>query len=119
MPPMRDAWRFGIAGIDHESGARFGADFASLAERDQDAVLRAIQAGTVEGAGWVHLPPRRFFTAILLKEIVGEYYAHPSAWSEVGFGGPASPRGYVRLGENQLDPWEARAHEREDSARDR
>lgn len=25
MPPLRDAWRFGIAGIDHESRARFGA----------------------------------------------------------------------------------------------
>jgi hypothetical protein len=119
MPVMRDAWRFGIAGIDHESRARFGKDFASLAEADQDAVLRAIQAGDVDGAGWPRLPPRRFFTAILLKEIVGEYYAHPSAWSEVGFGGPASPRGYVRLGENQHDPWEARAREAGRGVRDR
>ena len=36
------------------------------------------------------------------------YYAHPSAWNEIGFGGPASPRGYVRMDFNRRDPWEAR-----------
>jgi hypothetical protein len=56
---------------------------------------------------WAWLPAQRFFTTVVLKEVVGEYYAHPAAWSEVGFGGAASPRGYVRLGLNQRDPWEA------------
>jgi hypothetical protein len=72
-------------------------------------VLRAIQDGTASGGVWDRLPPPRFFTTVLLKEVVGAYYAHPAAWSEVGFGGPASPRGYVRLGTNQHDPWEAQA----------
>ena len=35
------------------------------------------------------------------------YYAHPTAWNEIGFGGPASPRGYVRMGFDRRDPWEA------------
>ena len=35
------------------------------------------------------------------------YYAHPTAWNEMGFGGPASPRGYVRMDKNRRDPWEA------------
>jgi hypothetical protein len=38
------------------------------------------------------------------------YYAHPQAWDEIGFGGPASPRGYVRMGFNRYDPWEAVEH---------
>ena len=118
MPPMREAWRLGIYGIEQESRIRFGPRFASLAEADQDAVLRAIQAGDVKDAVWARLPPRRFFTVVLLKEVVGEYYAHPAAWSEVGFGGPASPRGYVRLGENQRDPWEADARETKEPERD-
>ena len=42
----------------------------------------------------------------LLKTVAALYYAHPTAWSEIGFGGPASPRGYVRLGFNETDPWE-------------
>ena len=107
MPPERDAWRLGLEGIDRESRGRFGADFRTLSGADQDAVLRVVQAGDVSGGVWDRLPAKRFFATVLLKEVVGEYYAHPDAWSEVGFGGPASPRGYVRLGENQRDPWEA------------
>jgi hypothetical protein len=108
MPPLRDAWRLGLEGIDQEGRRRFGADFRTLPNGNQDAVLRAIQAGDVSGGVWDRLPAKRFFTTILLKGVVGEYYAHPEAWNEVGFGGPASPRGYVRLGANQRDSWEAR-----------
>jgi hypothetical protein len=112
MPPLPEAWHLGLAGIDEESRRQFGTEFRSLPEANQDTVLRTIQAGDVAGGVWARLPARRFFTIVLLKEVVGEYYAHPAAWSEVGFGGPASPRGYVRLGLNQRDPWEAR--ERDD-----
>ena len=31
----------------------------------------------------------------------------PTAWNEIGWGGPASPRGYVRMGYDERDPWEA------------
>ena len=109
MPPLRDAWRSGLAGIEQESQRRFGGGFTNLSVDHQDAVLRAIQSGDVTADVWKRLPAQRFFATVLLKEVVGEYYAHPAAWSEVGFGGPASPRGYVRLGENQRDPWEAAA----------
>jgi hypothetical protein len=111
MPTAREAWRLGLEGIALESLRRFGRDFRSLTDTERDSVLRAVQTGDVQGELWARLPPQRFFTTILLKEVVGEYYAHPAAWSEVGFGGPASPRGYVRLGVNQRDSWEARIHE--------
>jgi hypothetical protein len=100
--------------LDEESHRRFGRAFGALADDERDAVLRAVQSGEVRGDAWTRLPPQRFFTTVLLKEVVGEYYAHPAAWSEVGFGGPASPRGYVRLGMNQRDPWEARARSEDD-----
>ena len=32
-----------------------------------------------------------------MQDVVEAYYAHPYAWDEVGFGGPAYPRGYMRL----------------------
>jgi hypothetical protein len=118
MPPLREAWRLGLAGIDEESRRRFGADFRSLPEWQRDTVLRGIQAGDVQGGAWEHLPAQRFFTTVLLKEVVGEYYAHPAAWSEVGFGGPASPRGYVRLGLNQRDPWEGEERDDPEAQRD-
>jgi hypothetical protein len=114
MPPSRDAWRLGLEGIDQESHLRFAAAFVSLSGDRQDAVLRAVQTGDVKGGVWERLPAQRFFSTMLLKEIVGEYYAHPAAWNEIGFGGPASPRGYVRLGVNQRDPWEAPALTRDE-----
>lgn len=106
MPAMREAWRQGLAAIAAESEGRHGGDFASLSARDQDDLLKAIQDGRVSAERWEDLPPQRFFK-MLLKEVVSQHYGHPSAWSEIGFGGPASPRGYVRLGFNERDPWEA------------
>ena len=62
------------------------------------------------------MPARQFFKSVLLQEAVGVYYAHPAAWSEIGFGGPASPRGYVRMQANRRDPWEA-MEEKEENER--
>jgi hypothetical protein len=61
-----------------------------------------------------------FFSNRLLHDILSVYYAHPSAWSDIGFGGPAAPRGYVRLNFDRRDPWEAaEAHPgKEQQARD-
>ena len=107
MPPASDAWRRGLAAIDDESRTIFARPFVELTDHERDDVLRRVQKGSVASALWQSLPPRRFFVTVLLDDIVGEYYAHPDAWSEIGFGGPASPRGYVRLGFDQRDPWEA------------
>lgn len=107
LPPGPEAWRIGIAGIDAEARRRFGQGFAALSAEQQDATLHAVQAGEVDLAAWPGLDPKRFFKDPLLKTTAGLYYTHPLAWSEIGFGGPASPRGYVRLGFNERDPWEA------------
>lgn len=108
MPELRRAWRLGIAGVDAEARHRRGAPFTELTPERQDEILRRVQQGQVQSPGWEDLPPDRFFSAILLKTVVGIYYAHPAAWSEVGFGGPASPRGYVRRELGSRDRWEAR-----------
>jgi len=56
---------------------------------------------------WGDMPVQCFFSELLLKDVLEIYYSHPAAWSEIGFGGPASPRGYVRTGFDERDPWEA------------
>jgi hypothetical protein len=115
MPPMREAWRQGLDAINGESGERHSASFVALSGADQDSLLRAIQRGEVRAEEWRSLPAKRFFKSLLLKEVVSVYYAHPAAWSEIGFGGPASPRGYVRLGFDERDPWEAKEVESTDA----
>lgn len=107
MPDLRSTWRLGIAGIEKEAQRRYRKRFIELRAEQQDGILRAIQNEEAEGAPWEELPAKRFFTDTLLKTVVGIYYAHPAAWSEIGWGGPASPRGYVRRGLDEHDPWEA------------
>jgi len=34
------------------------------------------------------------------------FYSHPYAWNEIGFPGPAYPRGYKHLGVDARDPRE-------------
>jgi hypothetical protein len=36
------------------------------------------------------------------------FYAHPSAWTEIGFPGPAYPRGYKNTGVDSREPFEVR-----------
>jgi len=107
LPPLREAWQRGLAGIEAEARRRHNVGFAQLDATEQDALLRAAQDGKIVGDGWGEMPPAVFFAKRLLFDIVTQYYAHPTAWSEIGFGGPASPRGYVRMGFDRRDPWEA------------
>jgi hypothetical protein len=107
MPPMRAAWRQGLDAIAAEARNRHGKPFEELSGEDQDALLRDVEHNRVESRYWRDLPAGGFFKHHLLKEVVGVYYSHPDAWSEIGYGGPASPRGYARLGLNERDSWEA------------
>lgn len=106
FPPQDVAWRRGLHAIDDEARSREGRGFRELEAARQDAVLRAVQEGEVRAPAWRELPARRFFHDLLLKHVAMVYYGHPAGWNEIGFGGPASPRGYVRMGFNERDPWE-------------
>jgi hypothetical protein len=108
MPPLREAWRQGLAAIDDEARLVHGKPFTLLGGASQDALLSEIGEGRVHSPRWQGLNARQFFVHHLLKSAAGIYYSHPAAWSEIGFGGPASPRGYVRLGFNGRDPWDAK-----------
>ena len=111
LPPMRMAWRAGLAALDDEARRRHGRGFAGLAAGEQDALLQALADDQVASPQWQAVAAgfaQRFFIGHLLKTAAGIYYAHPEAWNEIGFGGPASPRGYVRLGLDARDPWEAK-----------
>jgi hypothetical protein len=108
MPPMREAWTQGLDAIAAEARNRHGKSFDELSPEEQDALLGDVQHNRVESRFWRDLPAGGFFLHHLLKQVVAVYYSHPAAWSEIGFGGPASPRGYARLGVDERDPWEAK-----------
>jgi hypothetical protein len=41
-----------------------------------------------------------------MRAVLSAFYSHPWAWNEIGFGGPAYPRGYARLAAGQRENWE-------------
>ena len=107
LPRNAECWRRGLDAIDDEARQRHHCGFAQLEPHDADEVLRAIENGDGRSDLWRNLPAELFWKWRLLPDLVSSHWAQPSLWSAMGFGGPASPRGYVRMTENRRDPWEA------------
>ncbi len=107
MPHQGEAWRIALAALDGHAREAHSRRFHELAAAEQDALLTRMQKGELSGDAWQGMPSRKFFAKRVLHDITNAYYAHPTAWSEMGFAGPAAPRGYVRMDANQHDPWEA------------
>jgi hypothetical protein len=108
MPPQPLAWTWGLEGLDQTAEALFATSFAELDGGRQDQVMERIRTGDPPGEVWSRIPARRWWIAVALRDISGAYYAHPYAWDEIGFGGPAYPRGYVALNHGAPEPWEPR-----------
>ncbi len=107
MPPARDAYGLGEEAINLEARQRYGGDFLDLPQRQQEIVLQAIhdKKPTAGAAIWKKMSIARFWQLIMQDALEG-YYAHPWAWDEIGFGGPAYPRAYTRLERGEPEPWE-------------
>ncbi len=119
MPEQGEAWKRGLAALDEAAKRDHGRDFAELDPAQQDAMLGDVQHGRFKAEALGDMPAKNFFQHRIIHDITASYYAHPMAWNEIGWGGPASPRGYVRLDLDRRDPWEAAEAKpgREDAAR--
>lgn len=107
MPSDQEAYRLGLAAIADMAQQRFGQSFVELSVHRQELLLKSLHDGKPDPphAVWERMPVKRFW-AMLLGDCVAAYYSHPWAWDEVGFGGPAYPRGYMRLENGMPEPWE-------------
>ncbi len=108
MPPDGDAYRLGLQAIEQISRANHQRGFAELSWREQDELLKSIHdAEPMPGAEeiWQRMPIHRYW-GLVIQDCVEMYYAHPWAWDEIGFGGPAYPRAYMRLERGEAEPWE-------------
>jgi len=106
LPPLRDAWTIGLAALDADSRRAFGRPFADLDDDARRTMVARMQRGELGGRAWRAMPSDVFFAKRVLHDVCSAYYSHPHAWDAIGFGGPANPRGYVRLGFDRRDPWE-------------
>jgi hypothetical protein len=97
MPDDRETWRLVLAGLDH-SASDGGADsFLSCSSAVAGELVGRFSEGRLSGGTWDKLDVKRAWS-VCTRMIVSAFYAHPWAWNEIGFGGPAYPRGFMRLG---------------------
>lgn len=104
MPDDGETWRRSLAALDKDAQLRHdGRVFAETGHGDQHRLLRHVQdLGT---ADWYGLRADRVWT-LWTRYACAAFYAHPATWPETGYGGPAYPRGYLRLGRGLREPWE-------------
>lgn len=110
-PAAKDLIRWGLAALNQVALDHYDEAFVKLVEKKQFEILAALQQGQVPMVpDWSKVPQQDLFKK-LLSEIVPAYYSHPTVWSEIGYGGPAYPRGYYRIEFGLTDPWEAKSDE--------
>jgi Gluconate 2-dehydrogenase subunit 3 len=107
MPPDREAHRLGLRAIDQTARELHGRGFAELTTLQQDLILKSLHDGEKLGAHdiWQRMSIDRYWQ-LLVGDCVTAYYSHPWAWDEIGYGGPAYPRAYMRLEGGMPEPWE-------------
>ncbi|HVX32916.1 MAG TPA: gluconate 2-dehydrogenase subunit 3 family protein [Solirubrobacterales bacterium] len=102
MPPDPQTWRVVARKLDEEARRLRAEDFAAASQGIRDEVVRRFAAGELE---WEELPVDKAWS-VVMRMVLAAFYSHPWAWSEIGFGGPAYPRGFARLGPGQREHWE-------------
>lgn len=110
MPEDQEAWRRSLRALDEDARAQYGTGFDRLTK---DRQLRLIEDVRTAEEPWHGLPAARVFS-LWVRYACETFYAHPWAWNEIGFGGPAYPRGYKNLGLDRREPWEVQERESAD-----
>ncbi|NGN68346.1 gluconate 2-dehydrogenase subunit 3 family protein [Streptomyces sp. A7024] len=104
LPEDGPAWRRSLAALDADASLRHGRTFAELGHGEQHRLLRHIQ--DLGSHDWYGMPAARVWS-LWTRYACAAYYSHPHSWDETGYGGPAYPQGYLRLGRGTREPWEA------------
>jgi gluconate 2-dehydrogenase subunit 3-like protein len=105
LPDDREVWRLAARGLDECARARGAEHFAAAPEKIRLEIVAAFHGGDLHDGVWARLPPAKAF-GVLMRSVLSAFYSHPWAWNEIGFGGPAYPRGYARLGLGLRESWE-------------
>ncbi len=94
-----------LAYLDEDAQAKFGQPFAECPAADQRELIQAVQdAGSRD---WHGLNAAHVWS-LWTRYACTAFYAHPQAWAEIGFPGPAYPRGYKNAGVDTREPFEVR-----------
>lgn len=109
LPGDGEVWRRVARGLDEEASRLSFDSFAAAPEEAQVGVVHRFSEAKLHGGVWETMNVGRAWK-VVMRYVVQAFYAHPWAWNEIGFGGPAYPRGYGAFGSPHLgerESWEA------------
>ena len=75
----------------------------------QARLLQDVQDLAAGGHSWHGLDAAHVWS-LWTRYACAAFYSHPWAWNEIGFSGPAYPRGYLNPGINARENWEVADH---------
>ncbi len=105
MPEDSQGWRDSLAALDADAMDRFGTGFVACSADQRATLIQTVQdLGSHE---WHGLPATHVWS-LWTRYACTAFYSHPSAWNEMGFPGPAYPRGYKNSGIDAREPFEVR-----------
>jgi hypothetical protein len=116
LPGDGDVWRTVARGLDEEAGGCY----AEAAEETRVEIVHRFAKAELSDGVWRELDVGRAW-GVVMRYVVQAFYSHPWAWNEIGFGGPAYPRGYSAFGSPHLgerEPWEGAESVHYDPVRD-
>lgn len=105
MPEDGQAWRETLAALDADARTRHGGGYAELNTSRQARLLQDVQDLSDRGEGW-HGWKAKHAWSLWTRYACTAFYSHPWAWNEIGFSGPAYPRGYLNPGINAREQFE-------------
>ena len=105
LPEDGQAWRDTLVALDADAMPLHGTGFATIAPHQQAALIQTVQSLADDGGRWNGLPAKQVWS-LWTRYACTAFYSHPWAWNEIGFSGPAYPRGYLHLGTDALERWE-------------
>ena len=103
LPEDGRAWQDTLGYLDDDAQAKFGRGFARCDGAEQEVIIQAVQ--DLGSGDWHGLPASRVWS-LWTRYACTAFYSHPSAWDEIGFPGPAYPRGYKNAGVGKREPFE-------------
>lgn len=103
LPHDDEAWRQSLHHLDADAVAAHGSEFADLAFDEQQDVIRHVQ--DMGGGLWHGMRAAEIWN-MWMRYVCSAFYSHPRAWNEIGFPGPAFPRGYKNPGLDRREGFE-------------
>ncbi len=113
LPEDGQAWRNSLHFLDEDAYPLYGSGFATASRSHQASLLQNVRALATDSDRWHDYPAEQVWS-LWTRYACTAFYSHPWAWNEIGFPGPAYPRGYLNLGVDAREHWEVPETDAED-----